>query len=407
MTRAARGPVLLAVGSVASGLLAYVLFALVTRGLGAAEAAPVTVLWTVWALAGAAVTFPLQHWITHSVVSGREGDVRRSAGRVATLVVAGALALGGVSWAVRGRLFRTDDVWFPVLTTLVVVGAAAVGVLRGGLAGRGRMGAVALTLVAENALRCVLVGVLLAAGVHDPVAHGLCLVAGSLVAVWPPAWRYADAGPGRARPLAFLGGAASGQLAAQVVLTGGAVLVALLGGARAEVTSVFAALAVFRAPYQVALGVLPQLTAHLSALVSAGDGGAVRVLARRLALLTAVGVPTGAALGAFAGPAVLRVVFGGSVDLGAGTAALVAAGCTLALTNVALMVGVLVHDRPAWVATAWATALLAGAVTVVALGDRGPADRAASAFVVAELAAAVALGVAAWVVLRSGRGVRA
>jgi hypothetical protein len=35
----------LAIGSAASGLLAYVFFALVTRALGSATAAPVSVLW--------------------------------------------------------------------------------------------------------------------------------------------------------------------------------------------------------------------------------------------------------------------------------------------------------------------------------------------------------------------------
>ena len=44
MTRALRTPVLLAGGSVVNGLLAYLLFALVTRGLGATVAAPVSVL---------------------------------------------------------------------------------------------------------------------------------------------------------------------------------------------------------------------------------------------------------------------------------------------------------------------------------------------------------------------------
>ena len=50
----------LAVGSVVSGLLAYVFFAMVTRALGPEPAAPVSVLWAWWSFAGAALTFPLQ-----------------------------------------------------------------------------------------------------------------------------------------------------------------------------------------------------------------------------------------------------------------------------------------------------------------------------------------------------------
>ena len=77
-----RAPVALAAGSVVSGLLAYVLFALLTRGLGAEAAAPVSVLWTQWTFAAAALTFPLQHWVTRSMVAGHAGDVRAAAARI-------------------------------------------------------------------------------------------------------------------------------------------------------------------------------------------------------------------------------------------------------------------------------------------------------------------------------------
>ena len=53
----------LAIGSAVSGLLAYLVFALTTRGLGAEQAGPVSVLWSYWAFAGAAFTFPIQHWV--------------------------------------------------------------------------------------------------------------------------------------------------------------------------------------------------------------------------------------------------------------------------------------------------------------------------------------------------------
>ncbi len=71
MSTRGRNSAALALGSAASGLLAYVVFVLITRGLGADAAAPVSVLWTHWAVAGAGFTFPLQHWITRSVVAGQ------------------------------------------------------------------------------------------------------------------------------------------------------------------------------------------------------------------------------------------------------------------------------------------------------------------------------------------------
>ena len=396
-------PLLLAAGSVVSGVLAYVLFALVTRGLGAIAAAPVSVLWTVWALAGAAFTFPLQHWITRCVTAGRAGDVRGSAGRVAVVVVAASLATGALAWAFRDRLFHRDDAWFPALVVLVVLGSASVGVLRGSLAGQGRMGAVAVSLVAENAVRCVLVAVLLLAQVHDPVAHGLCLVAGSLVALWPGAWRFDGAGASRRGSLAFLGGAATAQLLAQGVLTGGAVVLALLGGSPAEITAVFVTLAFFRAPYMVVLGTLPQVTHHVTGLVEAGDLRTLRLLAGRLAVLGAGVVVLGAVIGGTAGPALVRAVFGDTVQIGHGDAGVIATGCALALVNVVLMVAALALDRPGRVAGAWGIAVLAGAVVLLPTTWLLPVERVAFAFVAAEVTATALLAVAASSVLRAGR----
>ncbi|MBL0748389.1 hypothetical protein [Nocardioides baculatus] len=406
MTR--RAPAALAAGSVVTGLLAYVLFALLTRGLGAEVAAPVSVLWTQWTFAAAALTFPLQHWITRSTVAGHEAAVRRAAPRVAGVVVGVGLALGVVAWLLRDRLFQRDDAWFPVLVVAVTLASAAVGVMRGGLAGRGRFGAVAWSLVAENALRCVLVAGLLLAGVEDPVVHGVALVAGGLVALWPSAWAFGrcsddtgdDTGDGA---FAFLGGAASGQVVAQGVLTGGAVLLALLGGSPVEVTAMFAALALFRAPYMVALGMLPQLTERVTTYVVAGAVDRLRSLARGLAALTVVAVPLAGLFGWLLGPWLLRLVFGSTVDLGAGVAAVIAAGCTLAVANVVVMVAALAGDRPLRVAGAWGVAVVAGAVACVVLAGSAPVPRTACVFLVTEVVATLALAVVARRSLRLGR----
>jgi hypothetical protein len=396
MTRANRASAALAIGSLVSGLLAYLLFAMITRGLGADAAAPVSVLWTQWAFAGAAFTFPLQHWITRSVVAGHGGDVRRAAGAVSGLVLVAALVLGLLAWLVRDQLFHRDDAWFPVMVVLVTLGSAALGVVRGGLGGRGRFEAVAWSLVAENGLRCLLVGALLLAGVHDPVAQGLCLVAGSLVVVlWPAALRFGGAATGESRPLAFLGGAATGQLVSQAVLTGGPVLLALLGGSPREVTAMFAALALFRAPYMVALGSVPQLTLWVTRHTVAGEHAALRSLLRGLIVGTVVAVALAGVLGALLGPAVLHLVFGDTVDLSSSQAAVLAIGCTLAVTNLVLMVSTLARGRPTAAAGAWGAAVLVGAIAVVALSGASAFGTSSGGFLVAEVAATCALAVVA------------
>jgi O-antigen/teichoic acid export membrane protein len=114
-------------------------------------------------------------------------------------------------------------------------------------------------------------------------------------------------------------------------------------------------------------------------------------------------VAVAALLGWWVGPEVVRAVFGDTVEVGAGPASLVASGCALALVNVVMMVGGLAQDRPARVAGAWAVALLAGGVALLALGAAAPLDRVVVAFLVAEVAATVALAVVASAVLRTGR----
>ena len=136
------------------------------------------------------------------------------------------------------------------------------------------MAAVAWSLVAENAVRCVLVGGLLTIGVTSAVAHGLCLVAGQLVIVlWPSALRYDGARDpaGGSSPLVFITGAGFAQLASQTVLTGGPVVLALSGGSARDVTVMFAALALYRAPYMLALGAVPQLNARVGQLGLTGS----------------------------------------------------------------------------------------------------------------------------------------
>ncbi len=406
MTGPNRASAALALGSVVSGLLAYLLFALITRGLGAEDAAPVTVLWTHWAFTGAAFTFPLQHWITRSLVAGREGAVRLAAPRISLVVVAAAVILGVLAWLARDELFHREGPWFPVMIALITVGSALIGVVRGGLGGRGRFEAVAWSLVAENGLRCVLVAGLLLAGVTSAVAHGLCLVAGQVVVVlWPSALHYAKVLGAHInesdRPFAFLTGAAGGQLISQAILTGGPVLLALSGGAPSEVTAMFAALALFRAPYMIVLASVPQLTLRVTERILAGEYAALRTMIRGILAATALMVLLAGLLGAYVGPSLLRLVFGHTVDVPAIDAALLAIGCALAIANLALMVVALGQDRPAAVAWAWAIATAVGALGFVALTGASPVDATIGAFLTAEVAALIALSLAT---VRATRG---
>ena len=384
----------LALGSAISGLLAYLVFALTTRVLGAEAAAPVSVLWSYWSFAGAAFTFPLQHWIATSVTPHGEGAVRGTLARLCLVVVVTSLLLGGLAWVGRDPLFHRDDLWFPGLVVLVTLGSALIGVVRGGLSASGRFISVAWGFVAENAVRCVAVGVLILADVRSAVGYGFSLVAGYLVAVfWPASLRF-----GRHRtsmeehiPFAFLTGAALAQLLSQVVLTGGPVVLALAGGTPAEVTALFAALALFRAPFIVALGVVSQLTGRITRLFIAGEAASLRRIRNGI-----VGTTAGSALlaglgGALLGPALLRLIFGSAVQFPSGQAAVVAVGSVVAIGNLVVTVTVMAQNRPRAVARPWVVAVIAAGIGFVALGGLQPTERTVWCFLIAEVAAFVTL----------------
>lgn len=409
MSRAGRTTSGLALGSILSGLLAYLLFALVTQGLGAEAAAPLSVLWTFWAFAGAALTFPVQHWVSRHLATGEVDVVRAAARRVSVTVFLAALVSGLVAWLLREQLFNRSDPWFPSLVVLVALGSAVMGLVRGAAGGRRRFGAMALSLVAENALRCLAAAGLLIAGVDDPVAYGLALAAGPAVAVlwWPTlpaAHDHPDAPARSPGAVTGLGSASAVQVVAQVVLTGAPVLVALSGGAPATVTALFATLALFRAPYLVALGAVPQLTVLVAQRT---DGGrrplpvaASAVLAGSSATLLLVLLA--AAVGALLGPAVVPLVFGSTVQVAGVEAGLVAAGCAVAVVNLVLVVVALAQDRALGALAAWGVAVAVAAVAgLTVAGASGEATAVAlGSFLAAELAALLGLAVVA---LRSGQ----
>ncbi|MFC6286189.1 lipopolysaccharide biosynthesis protein [Nocardioides sp. GCM10027113] len=394
--RAVRETSLLGAGSVASGLLAYVFFALVTRALGAEAAAPVSVLWAWWGFAGAALTFPIQHWIARTVAvhAGDEGAVRRGAGRLAATVAAVAVVAGLVSWLLRDLLFRQDGVLFPLMVAAVAVGSALLGLVRGTLTARRRFALVGVGLAAENALRCVGAAVLLAAGVEDPAAYGACLVLGYVTAaLWPGAFRLrsdAAAPPAAGGSLGFVGGVASGQLVSQTVLTGGPVVLALAGGRAADVTALFAALALFRAPYTFSLGLVGPLTVRLSNLVAAGEWARL-ARARLMAVAATLGAAAVAApVGFWLGPPLMALVFGSDVRLDGTLTLLVAVGSAAALGNLVVTVALIARGSTAVLLRAWLGAVAVGAALFAVWGVDAT-ERTCWTFLVVEVTAFVLL----------------
>ena len=383
-----RGATGLALGSAVSGLLAYVFFALVTRALGAEAAAPVAVLWTYWSFAAAALTFPLQHWAVRAVVAaGGEGPVRRALPSIAGLTLLVAMLAGTATWLIRDDLFHRNGWGFPVLVVAVTLGSAFLGIVRGILTVRDRLTGVGLVLVAENALRCLLAAALMAGDVTESRYYGLALAAGGLVGfAWPSVLRLGTTGPADPGWLRFIAGASGGQVISQTVLTGGPVALALLGGTPAQVTGLFVALALFRAPYTLVLGVVSPATGVLTRLVVAERHAAIRRVLAGIVAATALGVGLAAVVGWFVGPALLQLVFGASIDVSAEVCLLTAAGCALSLGTLLLSLVAMANDRSHTTLRSWLVAAVAAGVTI-AVGPGTPLTTVTYAFVVAQLVA--------------------
>lgn len=387
----------LGAGTVVGGLLAYAFFAMATRTLGASAAAPVSVLWTYWTMAAAILTFPLQHWTIRLLTRGAEGTLARSRGRIwigaAVLSVFSAL----LAYLARDPLFHDPTVAYPAMVAGITAGATLSGLVRGALAGRGRFAATGLSMATENLLRVAL-GVVVAVAGGGAVAFGLVLVLGSFSGFfWPSSLRFdtrgAAASESISSPLALASGLAAGSLIAQIVLTGGPVALAALGGTPRQVTSLFAALAVWRAPYLAVLGVSPRLTPALTRMTLTGDEQRLRS-ARRWILLAVLGAAGAAFLaGATVVQPLLRAVFGPDVVLDSIASALIGVGTAAAVGNLVLLLVMLAVGTSRPVNRAWLIAAAVVGAILVAV-PLSPLDRVVTAFVAAQLTAFALLAAA-------------
>lgn len=364
--RRRRGPVTsLAIGSVVAGALAYVFFITATRTLGPRDAAAVSVLWTYWSFTAAAITFPLQHWITRTVeATGGERAVRAALPRLVGGLV-GVAVVAALASAVAGeRLFATEGAAFPVLVGLVTIGAGLLGVVRGHLTAQGRFAAVGVNLVLENGTRSLAALALAAAGQQEAWAFGVALVLGYGVGLANlrsvVSWRD-DGAPTAERPVSAVGATGFGQLCAQVVLTGAPLVLAFGGGRPQDVTAIFAGLALFRAPYTVGVALMAPVTGWLTRLWLHRSPSAWRRIELAVVIAAVAGALAAAAAGWWAGPWLIALVFGSDVVVAAPVAAMLAAGTAIAMANTVVAVMLVAMSRTGALVRAWVAAGVVGA----------------------------------------------
>jgi hypothetical protein len=151
----------------------------------------------------------------------------------------------------------------------------------------------------------------------------------------------------------FLGGLAGGILVSQVILNAGPVVLQGLGGAEEDVTALFLSLALFRAPYLLALGAATRLTGPLTDLVVGGRTSRLNRVVRWVVMGT-LGAAAVAAAGAYlVGPWLVDAIFAPSVPTRGPVVAAIALGSTVALGGLGLVLVLLAQHRTAAIQATW------------------------------------------------------
>jgi hypothetical protein len=384
-------------GASINGLAAYAYLALGTRHFGATDFSGVSVLWSIWAVTGAAVVFPIQHEVTRRLESGRgEAPVRDILAPLGAAIAVLAVAVTIVTWTLAEPLFGSDRLLNPIMAGWIVAGAGYSGLIRGALGGRRRFVATGMALGAENVARLAGAIVVLAAG-WSVGAYTLAMGLGPLaLLVWIGSLRFTATGQpldserGLAGVGRTFGGLAGAAVISQVILTSSPVALALTGGAAASVTSLFAALAVFRAPYLLLLGVTARVTGTLTRAVTAHDEHRLRqaqvlFLGGSVALAVAFGL-----FGFTVGEKTLQLLFGPTVELDRADFGWLGIGSGLAMGGILLVLLLLARGRSSVALGAWLIALVPAGV-VLAIAPSGEVGSVVAAFVAAEVAAVALL----------------
>lgn len=385
----------LSTASLISGAAGYAVIALGTRAVGETLFAPVSVLWSLWALSVAAVSFPVQHWTIRSAEADGEHTVWAQVPRLAGLAV-GLCVVAALTMAVVGpRLFPSSAFAFSIMTTLLPLGAFVIGLQRGILTHRRRFAAVATLIAGENAVRALAALLVLLLGGADAVASaalGWGILAGFAIAVIQPrALRPNNDHPKSTvrASVGLLGGFAVANVAAQAVLTSAPVVLALLAAPEHVITQVFAILALLRVPYTGFVGASAAVTGPLSRLVDTGRIGLIHSYERRAALAVALLAGVAFILAPLVLPRLLWVLFATEVTIPRTSQGLLAAGGVIAVASLVEMLILLTLRRSRRMVAAWSAGLAAAGLCL--LLPMQPVTTVSLAFLTAECVALAVL----------------
>lgn len=345
----------LAVGSIVNGLAALAFIRLGNQVYGAAGFAPVSIVWSVWSVTVAVLTFPMQHW---TIREGRRRSgvavVRSTAARLMGWTGLLGVAVVIVASLLGADVLRTSSWLSPVAMGILVAMAVPIGFVRGELVARDRYTAAAWLTGGENLLRLAAAGLVVLLGLSVE-AFLFTLALGPLVLLFWPRLLWVGRATEPPAPVRDIGELSAANSLSQLSLAGGPILMAALGAPDRLVTAVFNTLSLARAPYLVLLGASMRLTAIWS------DQAGGRVTRRVIAGGTVVLAAVAGLLGAVFGPWIVEFVFGPGTALPPVATGLIAAASTLALGTLAMTSRYTAENDTTGLARAWLVASLVGA----------------------------------------------
>lgn len=378
---------LAATGMAISGAAAYGFLVLTARALGPDAYASIATLWGAVFLVVGGLWVPLEQEVTRAVAAGRAvgerpGTTVRRAARLSLVLVLGAggvVALSAPLWSAR---ILGPDPLLPVFLVVAIGGFAAGGVMKGYLAGCGRLAGWSGFLLVDGMTRLALAALLVWAGVAEigwyaaAFATSPWIAAGVSFLGVRDGWSDGTAAGGEralARPVGSLVVAAAGAAA---LANGPALALSALAGAeqRPLVAAFLAGLVLARLPLFAFQAVQAGLLPHLVALIGHGRARDARRLLWRLAgVLVAVAAAV-LPVAAVAGPPLVSAAFGPGFAMDGRTAAALAfsTGCWLIAT--ALGQGLVAFGAHGRAAGAWTLGVAIG-VSLLVLGPSGPIVR--------------------------------
>jgi O-antigen/teichoic acid export membrane protein len=394
----ADGTVTMMACTLIAGAAAYIWQAAGTRKLGSIAFAPVATTWTITFLITTILLVPIEQFATRTVASSGDGraQLAHAAWTLTKLIGGATLAVGVIVIALSHSLFQ-GSYGYALICMAIVPCFAQLLFVRGILGGERDFEGYGWLSMAD-ALTRLGVGLPLVLLGGSALAFAWTIPACTLVALcWARHWPTREEARQRMAPDVpvgpFLTTTVGGSAAAQLILAGGPLLLALLNAPDQAVTVFFVTQTVMRGAFLIAT---PAWARTLPTLTAAALRREHRRLSRLAELLLAASVLLAVILGAAAavvGPPVVAALFGQGSRPDALLAALLAAGTVLAIGNLGLNQLLVAAVRTNRIMIGWWTALLVN-LAWVGLGPGVALHRVAVGFVIGELVAMIMLTVA-------------